>query len=116
MSALFCFRIMNDHMDRSTFPCDTTHLPGISVYEREVVRYSSGDCFLFLHHQIKFDVIIYGRNALKLLCDTILSGSLQKLIERCLSIKIDLLYELFEGFLEEEASQDFDFDNGLVCR
>ena len=103
-------------MDRSTFPCDTTHLPGISVYEREVVRYSSGDCFLFLLHQIKFDVIIYGRNALKLLCDTILSGSLQKLIERCLSIKIDLLYELFEGFLEEEASQDFDFDNGLVCR
>ena len=116
MSALFCFRIMNDHMDRSTFPCDTTHLPGISVYEREVVRYSSGDCFLFLHHQIKFDVIIYRRNVLKLLCDTILSGSLQKLIERSLSIKIDLLYELFEGFLEEEASQDFDFDNGLVCR
>ena len=30
--------------------------------------------------------------------------------------QIDLLYELFEGFLEEEASQDFDFDNGLVCR
>ena len=29
---------------------------------------------------------------------------------------IDLLYELFEGFLEEESSQDFDFDNGLVCR
>ena len=86
MSALFCFRIMNDHMDRSTFPCDTTHLPGISVYEREVVRYSSGDCFLFLHHQIKFDVIIYRRNVLKLLCDTILSGSLQKLIERSLSI------------------------------
>lgn len=30
--------------------------------------------------------------------------------------QIDLLYELFEGFLEEESSQDFDFDNGLVCR
>lgn len=29
--------------------------------------------------------------------------------------QIDLLYELFEGFLEEESSQDFDFDNGLVC-
>ena len=24
--------------------------------------------------------------------------------------QIDLLYELFEGFLEEESSQDFDFD------
>ena len=30
--------------------------------------------------------------------------------------QIDLLYELFEGFLEEESSQDFDFANGLVCR
>ena len=30
--------------------------------------------------------------------------------------QIDLLYELFEGFLEEESSQDFDIDNGLVCR
>lgn len=30
--------------------------------------------------------------------------------------QIDLLYELFEGFLEAESSQDFDFDNGLVCR
>ena len=30
--------------------------------------------------------------------------------------QIDLLYELFEGFLEEESSQDFDFDNCLVCR
>ena len=30
--------------------------------------------------------------------------------------QIDLLYELFEGFHEEESSQDFDFDNGLVCR
>lgn len=30
--------------------------------------------------------------------------------------QINLLYELFEGFLEEESSQDFDFDNGLVCR
>ena len=30
--------------------------------------------------------------------------------------QIDMLYELFEGFLEEESSQDFDFDNGLVCR
>ena len=30
--------------------------------------------------------------------------------------QIDLLYDLFEGFLEEESSKDFDFDNGLVCR
>ena len=30
--------------------------------------------------------------------------------------QIDLLYELFEGFLEEESSQDFDFDNGLTDR
>ncbi len=30
--------------------------------------------------------------------------------------QIDLLYELFKSFLAEESSQDFDFDNGLVCR
>lgn len=30
--------------------------------------------------------------------------------------QVDLLYELFESFLMEESSQDFDFDNGLVCR
>ena len=30
--------------------------------------------------------------------------------------QIDLLYELFKSFLAEESSQDFDFDNCLVCR
>lgn len=58
MSALFCFRIMNNHIDRNTFSCDTTHLPGISIYEREVVLYSL-HIILFLLHEIKIDVIIY---------------------------------------------------------
>ena len=57
-SALFCFRIMNNHIDRNTFSCDTTHLPGISIYEREVVLYSL-HIILFLLHEIKIDVIIY---------------------------------------------------------
>lgn len=30
--------------------------------------------------------------------------------------QIDLLYELFESFLSDSASENFDFDNGLVCR
>ena len=30
--------------------------------------------------------------------------------------QIDLLYELFASFISDESSQDFDFDNGLVCR
>ena len=30
--------------------------------------------------------------------------------------QIDLLYEMFVSFLSDDASQDFDFDNGLVCR
>ena len=30
--------------------------------------------------------------------------------------QIDLLYELFASFIDDENSQDFDFDNGLVCR
>lgn len=30
--------------------------------------------------------------------------------------QVDLLYELFESFLTDKSSQDFDFDNGLVCR
>lgn len=30
--------------------------------------------------------------------------------------QIDLLYELFDAFLCDESSRDFDFDNGLVCR
>ncbi len=30
--------------------------------------------------------------------------------------QIDLLYELFASFLCDEDSQNFDFDNGLVCR
>ena len=29
--------------------------------------------------------------------------------------QIDLLYEMFVSFLSDDASQDFDFDNGLVC-
>ena len=52
-SALFCFRIMNNHIDRNTFSCDTTHLPGISIYEREVVLYSL-HIILFLLHEINF--------------------------------------------------------------
>ena len=30
--------------------------------------------------------------------------------------QVDLLYELFAGFIADETSWDFDFDNGLVCR
>jgi len=30
--------------------------------------------------------------------------------------QIDFLYELFSGFLNDENTQDFDFDNGLVCK
>lgn len=30
--------------------------------------------------------------------------------------QIDLLYELFAGFISDASSSDFDFDNGLVCR
>ena len=30
--------------------------------------------------------------------------------------QVDLLYELFASFLNDETSFDFDFDNGLVCR
>lgn len=39
--AFFGFWIMDNHIDWSTLSGDTTHLPGISVYEREVVRYYS---------------------------------------------------------------------------
>ena len=30
--------------------------------------------------------------------------------------QVDLLYELFASFLNDETSLDFDFDHGLVCR
>ena len=30
--------------------------------------------------------------------------------------QIDMMYQLFVSFLNSEESQDFDFDNGLVCR
>lgn len=30
--------------------------------------------------------------------------------------QIDMMYQLFVNFLNSEESQDFDFDNGLVCR
>lgn len=30
--------------------------------------------------------------------------------------QIDIMYQLFVSFLDSEESQDFDFDNGLVCR
>lgn len=30
--------------------------------------------------------------------------------------QIDMMYHLFVSFLNPEESQDFDFDNGLVCR
>lgn len=30
--------------------------------------------------------------------------------------QIDIMYQLFVSFLDPEESQDFDFDNGLVCR
>ena len=30
--------------------------------------------------------------------------------------QIDMMYHLFVSFLNSEESQDFDFDNGLVCR
>ena len=30
--------------------------------------------------------------------------------------QVDLLYEMFASFLAAEDSEDFDFDNGLVCR
>ena len=30
--------------------------------------------------------------------------------------QIDLLYEVFESFLNDPMSDDFDFDNGQVCR
>ena len=30
--------------------------------------------------------------------------------------QIDMMYQLFVGFLSSDESLDFDFDNGLVCR
>lgn len=30
--------------------------------------------------------------------------------------QIDIMYQLFVSFLDSEESQDFDFDNGLICR
>ena len=30
--------------------------------------------------------------------------------------QIDMMYQLFVSFLSSDESQDFDFDNGLVCR
>lgn len=36
--------------------------------------------------------------------------------EDCGLSQIDILYELFSSFLESPEAEEYDFDNGLVCR
>ena len=52
------FRIMYNYIDWSTLSCDTTHLPRISVYEREVVRYTQLITAVFLLQKMAFSAII----------------------------------------------------------
>ena len=53
---------MDNYIDWSTLSCDNTHSLGISVYEREVVRYSHVVMAFYLLQKIGISAIILSGN------------------------------------------------------